>query len=235
MPEKLGRIPKILLVSNQQTTGPLWAFSLQQHKIHVVLEPVPANTLKRWTEESPDLIILDVNLEEAVALDIIRCLRDETVTPILLLFAARTEEFILNAYQAGADDVLLKPVSPSLFQAKVKVWLRRSWSAPAEALSPLSVGGFQLIPAERMVIGRNGKPHQLTSLELRLLYFLMSEAGHVLSTDDLIQRVWGYSGEEDHSMLKNVVYRLRRKIETDPAHPRFLQTVTGAGYKFVPE
>lgn len=235
MPEKLEHIPKVLLVSNQQTTGPLWAFSLQQNRIRVALEPDPVNTLKRWAEESPDLIVLDVSLEETVALDILRSLRDETVTPILLLFAARTEEFLLHAYQAGADDVLVKPVSPSLFQAKVRVWLRRSWSAPVEAMAPISTGGFQLIPSEKMVIGRNGKPHSLTSLELKLLYFLMSEAGRVLTADDLLQRVWGYSGEQDHAMLKNLVYRLRRKIETNPAQPRHLQTVTGAGYKFVPE
>lgn len=235
MPDKLKRIPKILLVTNQQTTGPLWAFSLQQQKFQVAMEPNPSNTLKRWQEESPDLIILDVNLDEAAALDIIRSLRGETVTPIVLLFPARNEEFILHAYHAGADDVLPKPVSPSLFQAKVKVWLRRSWSAPVEAMTSLSVGGFQLIPEEKMVIGRNGRPGTLTNLELRLLYFLMSEAGHVLSSDDLIQRVWGYSEEQDHAMLKNVVYRLRRKIETDPSHPRYLQTVTGVGYKFVPE
>lgn len=235
MSEKPGHIPKVLLVSNQQTTGPLWVFSLQQQKIHVVLEFNPANALKRWAEESPDLIILDVNLEESALLDILRSLRDETVTPILLLFAARTEEFALSAYSAGADDVLPKPVSPSLFQAKVKVWLRRSWSAPVEAMSPVNIGGFQLIPSERMVIGNNGKPHQLTNLELRLLYFLMSEAGHVLTAEDLLQRVWGYSGEEDHAMLKNLVYRLRRKVETDPARPRYIQTVTGVGYKFVAE
>lgn len=235
MPEKLRRIPKVLLVTNQQTTGPLWAFSLQQQKIQVVLEPVPANTLKRWLEESPDLVILDVNLDEDAVLEILRSLRGETTTPIVLLFPARTEEFILKAYHAGADDVLPKPLSPSLFQAKVKVWLRRSWSAPAESMAPLNVGGFQLIPSEKMVLGRNGKAHPLTSLELRLLYFLMSEAGQVLTSDDLIQRVWGYSGEEDNAMLKNVVYRLRRKIESDPSHPRYLQTVTGVGYKFVPE
>jgi DNA-binding response OmpR family regulator len=234
-PDKVEHIPKVLLVSNQQTTGPLWAFSLQQQKIRVALEVEPLNTLKRWMEESPDLIILDVTLDDLVILDILRSLRDETVTPILLLFPARTEEFILNAYRAGADDVLVKPVSPSLFQAKVRVWLRRSWSAPVEMMEPISAGGFQLIPAEKMVIGRNGKPHALTSLELRLLYFLMSEARRVLTADDLIQRVWGYSGEQDHAMLKNLVYRLRRKIETNPAQPRYLQTVTGLGYKFVPE
>ncbi len=234
MPEQLGRIPKVLLVTNQQTTGPLWAFSLQQQKINVVLEPVPANAVRRWSEESPDLIIMDVNLDEGTTLDLIRNLRDETVMPIVLLFPARTEEFVLNAYQAGVDDVLPKPVSPSLFRAKVKVWLRHS-KTPADSLSPVGAGGFQLIPSERMLITRNGKPHPLTSLELRLLYYLMSEADQVLSAEDLIQRVWGYRGEVDHTMLKNVVYRLRRKIEADPAHPRYVQTVTGVGYKFVPD
>ena len=90
MPEKLGLAPKVLIVSNQQTTGPLWVFSLQQQKLNVALESVPANTLSRCESEFPDLIILDLNLPEAQILQLIRDLRAEMLTPILLLAPART-------------------------------------------------------------------------------------------------------------------------------------------------
>src|SRR5512147_1170739 len=101
MPEKLTLGPRVLIVSNQQTTGPLWVFSLQQQSLHVMLEPVPANTLRRCELETPDLIILDINLAETQIIDLIKNLRAEMVTPILLLTSAKAEEFVIEAYNAG--------------------------------------------------------------------------------------------------------------------------------------
>jgi DNA-binding response OmpR family regulator len=233
--EKLELVPKVLIVSNQQTTGPLWVFSLQQQKLNVALEAVPANTLARCEAESPDLIVLDINLSEPQTLELIKTLRAEMVTPIMLLTPSRSEEYMIETYKAGVDDCILKPVSPSLFQAKIKVWLRRSGSLAADALNPLKVGTLQLFPSERMVFLANGAAARLTNLELRLLYYLMSRPGQTVTTEDLNQRVWGYADEADNTMLKNVVYRLRRKIESDPANPLIIQTVTGVGYKLMHE
>ena len=209
MTEKLGSAPKVLIVSNQQTTGPLWVFSLQQQKLHVMLESEPSNTLARWEKEIPDLIIL--------------------LTP------ARGEEFVLEAYQAGVDDCMIKPVSPSLFQAKIKVWLRRSGSISTAILNPLKVGPLQLFPSEKLILLKNGSAVPLTNLELRLLYCLMSQPGQIVTIEELNHRVWGYAAEADNTMLKNVVYRLRRKIEADPANPLIIQTVVGIGYKMAAE
>ena len=235
MAEKLGVTPKVLIVSNQQTTGPLWVFSLQQQKLNVALESVPANTLARCERESPDLIIMDINMPEVQILDLIKGLRAEMLTPILLLAFAHTEEFVIEAYKAGVDDFIPKPVSPSLFQAKVNVWLKRFGSTSADFLNPIKVGTLQLFPAEKMVFLKNGGAARLTNLELRLLYYLMSRPGQVVTIEELNERVWGYSAEADNTMLKNVVYRLRRKIETDPANPLIIQTITGVGYKLAGE
>jgi DNA-binding response OmpR family regulator len=119
--DKLAPGPRVLIVSNQLTTGPLWVFSLQQQNLYVVLEADPANTLKRCEKETPDLIILDINLPEAQTIDLIKRLRTDMITPILLLTQLRSEENLIDAYQAGVDDYMIKPVSPSLFNAKVKV------------------------------------------------------------------------------------------------------------------
>ena len=236
MPDnKLGSTPKVLIVSNQQTTGPLWVFSLQQQKLNVALEAFPANTLARCEAESPDLIILDINLSEAQTLELVRSLRAEMLTPIVLLTPSRTEEHILEAYKAGVDDCMLKPVSPSLFQAKIKVWLRHSVGPSTDNLNPLKVGTLQLFPSEKMVMLKNGGAAHLTNLELRLLYYLMNRPGQIVTIEELNQRVWGYTAEADNTMLKNVVYRLRRKIEADPAKPLIIQTVSGAGYRLAAE
>ena len=235
MPEKLGLTPKVLIVSNQQTTGPLWVFSLQQQKLNVALESEPVNALARCEAESPDLIILDITQSETLTLELIRILRADMLTPIVLLTPARSEEYVIEAYKAGVDDCMLKPVSPSLFQAKIKVWLRRSGSVYADTMSPLKVGTLQLFPAEKMVMLRNGGAMRLTNLELRLLYYLMNRPGQTVTIEELNQRVWGYADEANNTMLKNVVYRLRRKIESDPANPLIIQTVSGAGYRLAAE
>ena len=235
MSEKLGHTPKVLVVSNQQTTGPLWVFSLQQQKLNVLLESDPALALQRCEAESPNLIILDLHLPEAETLELIKSLRAELLTPILLLTPVRSEEYVMQTYNAGVDDCMPKPVSPSLFQAKVKVWLRRFGSLSADNLSTLKVGTLQLFPSERLVMLKNGGVIQLTNLELRLLYYLMNRPGQIVTVEDLNQKVWGYTAEADNTMLKNVVYRLRRKIEADPANPLLIQTVVGVGYKLAAE
>ena len=235
MTEKLATAPKVLIVSNQKTTGPLWVFSLQQQNLNVALESIPANTLARWEKEIPDLIILDINLPEPLTLDLIGNLRAETLVPILLLTPVRSEEYVLEAYKAGVDDCLIKPVSPSLFQAKIRVWLRRSGNISIDVLNPLKVGSLQLFPSERMVFLANGSANRLTNLELRLLYYLMNRPGHTVTIEELNQKVWWYTAEADNTMLKNVVYRLRRKIESDPANPLLIQTVSGVGYRLAGE
>lgn len=235
MPEKASHIPKVLIVSNQQTTGPLWVFSLQQQHLNVVLEAEPSQALQRCEVESPDLIILDLHQSEAETLELIKGLRAELLTPILLLTPVHSESTLLEAYNAGADDCMAKPVSPSLFQAKVRVWLRRFGSLFADQSAPLKVGTLQLFPSERLVMLNNGSVVQLTNLEMRLLYSLMQRPGQIVTIEDLNQRVWGYAAEADNTMLKNVVYRLRRKIEVDPANPLLVQTVVGVGYRLAAE
>jgi len=231
----LGSTPKVLIVSNQQTTGPLWVFSLQQQHLNVALESDPSHTVARWEKENPDLMILDISLPEETTLELIRDLRAETLTPIVLLTPVRSEEHVLEAYKAGVDDCLIKPVSPSLFQAKIKVWLMRSGNIFSDALNPVRVGTLQLFPAEKLVLLKNGGAVRLTNLELRLLYYLMQRPGQIVTIEELNQKVWGYVAEADNTMLKNVVYRLRRKIESDPANPLIIQTIVGTGYRLAAE
>ena len=235
MPEKLGSAPKVLIVSNRPTTGPLWVFSLQQQKLNVALETTPSNAFPRWEKEIPDLILLDMNLPKAPTLELIKSLRGEMLIPILLLASAWSEEDVLEAYQAGIDDYLAKPVSPSLLQAKIQVWLKRSASISIDILNPIKVGTLQLFPSEKTILLKNGGAARLTNLELRLLYYLMNRPGQIVTIGELNQKVWGYSAEADNTMLKNVVYRLRRKIESDPTNPLIIQTIAGMGYRLAAE
>lgn len=225
-------IPKLLIVSNSLHTGPLWAYTLQENNFDVVMENDPAKTLRRWSEENPNLVLFDINTPGAVVLSMIRSLREETNVPLILVTSPKAEEYVLEAYEAGVDECILKPVSPSLFHVKIKAWLRRSWSVPMNVLDPLRVGNVHLIPGERKVVIGDQQPIRLTNLEMRLLYIMMNRPSRTVTTEELVQRVWGYGGEADNAVLKNMIYRLRRKIETDKGNPEIIHTVAGIGYRF---
>ena len=206
-------------------------YTLQQQKIDVVLEHNPSQALERWAKEIPDLILIDINLPTVRVIHLVKQLRNETVIPILVLTRDMNEDDILDTYEVGADECIVKPINPSLFIAKVKAWLRHSWSMPFETLEPLTVGRVKLHPSERTVQIGGYQPVKLTNLEMRVVLSLMTKAGRTLSSDELIQQIWGYTAEGDRSTLKNLVYRLRRKIEDDPAQPQIIQTVGNAGYR----
>jgi two-component system, OmpR family, response regulator MtrA len=227
----MASIPKILIVSDLQTTSPLWAFNITQQRWDITLEPHPAKATQRWAEILPDLIVCDIDSESA-SLELITKLREDAVLPILLLTSNHSDQFLLDVYEAGVDECVLKPIHALLFEAKLKAWLRRSSTVPVDVLDTLKVDDLHLIPSDRAVVLDSRDPIHLTNLELRLLYYLMGRPGRTLTTGELCQRVWSHHSIGDPATLKNLVYRLRRKIEADPANPHYLHTVAGVGYRF---
>lgn len=225
---------RVLLVSDDPEMRGIWAYALRQRRVEVVLAGSARDALDRWAEGTFDLIAIDVCTSQLDGIDLCRRLRAEAANPILLLTPGRNEAHVLETYQAGVDECIVKPVSPSLFLAKIGAWLRHSWTVPAEALNGLQVGDVRLEPARREVVTATGSVVRLTNLEFRLLHFLMVRRGQVLEPDVIIDRVWGYAGGGDSAALKNIVYRLRHKIEPDPSRPRYIQTVAGEGYTFQP-
>jgi DNA-binding response OmpR family regulator len=223
----------VLHVSNDREVGGIWTYALRQMGLTVTEATSAADALARWEQEAFDLIVIDVCGADLDGIELARQLRAEAVNPILLFTSNRDEADTLHAYQVGVDDCVLKPVSPSLFLAKVRAWLRRTWTVPAEALLTLQAGRLSLDPTQRAVVLASGSTAKLTNLEFRLLYLLMSHPGQSLPADTIVDRVWGHGGG-DSVLLKNLVYRLRRKIESDPRQPRYIQTGAGSGYVFSP-
>ncbi len=227
---------KVLLLTDDPETGQIWVHTLAQRGLEVVLVGSIEEALERRADEMFDMMVIDAYTAKLNDLEAIRRLRSEAANPIMLLTPTADETHVLLAYKAGADECVVKPISPPLFAAKVTAWLRRAWTVPARALDNLQVGGLQLVPARREVILSDGSVVKLANLEFRLLHLLMSHAGQVLDSDLIIDRVWGFADNEgDNTLLKNLVYRLRRKIEPDPSEPRYIQTVAGEGYMFQPE
>ncbi|MCJ7536972.1 MAG: response regulator transcription factor [Anaerolineales bacterium] len=227
-----GMQAKVLVISDDHDSARIWCHILNEKNIDATLLGSPEEALQVWSEMIPDLIVIDIYSRGFDGVGLVGQLREQGVMPIILLTAINNETHILEAYQAGVDECVVKPISPTLFQAKVKAWLRRTWSMPAESLDMLQVGGLRLDPTHRQVTTEDERVVKLTNLEFRLLHLLMTHPGWVLTSEDIVQKVWGYHGNGDSSLLKNVVYRLRRKIDPDPGNPRYIHTETGLGYKF---
>jgi len=225
----------VFLVSDDLESARIWAYSLEQAGLEVCQAGFSDKTLQVWSSEYPDLIILEGSHARMDVFTFCRQMRGEAAVPILLLACDPQEAYLMAAYQAGADDCIPPPVSPRLFLAKVKAWLRRAQVLPNAALEAVQAGDFSLDPDRRLLCTPGGQMVKLTHLETRLLYLLMNHPAWTLETDYLVDRVWGHFGDGDSILLKNLVYRLRRKIEPNPSQPCYLLTESSLGYRFRPE
>ncbi|HET9911072.1 MAG TPA: response regulator transcription factor [Anaerolineales bacterium] len=227
---------KILVVDDDRVVADLVVFTVRRAGYEAILASDAASALRRWTEDQPDLILLDINLPGTAQLKdgfaICQHIRSQSDVPIILLTVRGEEDDIVHGLEAGADDYVLKPFSPRQLVARIQAVMRRG--RPMEASSSparLSMDGLDFNPKLREVSFSDGTTKSLTSLENRLLEYLMLNAGHVLTTDDLISDVWGVSGGNSE-MLRQLVRRLRAKIESDPTKPYYIQNLPGLGYAF---
>ena len=190
-----------------------------------------ARILANWTELPADLIILAGG--EAVEVEAqIAAVRGVTEVPLVVLVDPPAEARLLALLRGGADVVLARPVSPQLLAEYARVVLRRSGAVPAFMLPRLDLEEISLDPATRTVAVSGREPCRLTQLEFRLLYVLMTKREQVVATEAIVERVWGYAGEGDRELVRGLVSRLRHKIEPDPDKPRFIETLSGVGYRF---
>jgi len=219
---------RALVVDDDRVLADVVAFTLRREGYEVLLAYDGAAGFQRWSEEQPDLVILDVNMPKMDGFEVCRRIRAQSDIPILLLTVRGAEDDIVNGLEMGADDYIVKPFSPRQLVARTKAILRRAGgrSSPVE----LRVGDIQLTPGRREVtFDLDGRVISLTPLENRLLECLMVNAGQVLTFDIIIDYVWG-PASADRDMLRQLVHRLRTKLEPNPAEPMYIQTVPGLGY-----
>ena len=218
---------KVLIADDDADLRDLIAFALTQAGYLVVRAGDGAAALAAFAAESPDLVILDINMPHASGFQVCEAIRERSAVPVMMLTVRGEEEDLVRALELGADDYLTKPFSPRTLLARVKALLRR---AGMEASAPLAAGRVALDLEEHTVRVGGGAPVRLTKLELRLLQMLLAHAGHSVNSERLLLHVWGHKSGGDRQLLKQLVHRLRQKIETDPAAPALLRTAA-AGYK----
>ena len=182
-----------------------------------------------------DLIVLDLMLPGLDGVTVCRAVRRDTPnkdTPILMLTARRDESDKVLGLESGADDYLTKPFGIREFIARVRALLRRTAATTRPTSGrPVTAGSLTIDPARRQV-RLDGRDVELTANEFELLYLLAGNKGIVFSREALMSRIWGEDTHVTDRSVDTLVKRVRRKIEADPAEPRFVITVWGTGYKF---
>jgi DNA-binding response OmpR family regulator len=220
---------KVLVADDDADLRELIAFTLAGAGYLVVKAADGSSAVRRFEEELPDLAVLDINMPGLSGFQVCEAIRARSRVPVMMLTVRGEEADLVRALDLGADDYLTKPFSPRTLLARIKALMRR---AGLESSSPLSAGRVALDLEEHTVRIGQAEAVRLTKLELRLLQMLLANAGHTISSDRLLVQVWGHRSGGDRQLLKQLVHRLRQKIEPDPAAPALLRT-SAAGYKLV--
>ncbi len=218
---------KALVVDDDRVLAELVTFALHREGFEVIQAYDGEVALRRWAEEEPDVIVLDVNMPKVDGFAVCRRIRAEDETPIIMLTVRGDEDDIVRGLELGADDYIPKPFSPRQLVARIHAVLRRAGRTPTSAVR--QVGQLTLDPSRREVQVGSSDAISLTPLECQLLELLMLNVGHVLTHNAIIDHVWGPEGA-DRDMLRQVVHRLRDKIEPDSSEPIYIETVSGLGY-----
>ena len=189
--------------------------------------------LEQATTESFDLVILDVMLPGKSGFDVCRDLRQKGFQkPILMLTARGQVTDKVVGLKLGADDYLTKPFEMMELLARIEALLRRAPSGETTPIGTYRFGGIE-IDFRRAEVSRDGKPVELSALELKLLRYFIEHRGATLSRDELLNQVWGYDAMPHSRTVDVHVSWLRQKIENNPSHPEFIVTIHRLGYKFV--
>ena len=225
---------KALVVDDDRILSDLLAFTLRKEGFEVFQSFDGPSALSAWESEQPDIVVLDVNLPKTVpAMDgfaVCEKIREVSETPVILLTVRNDEDDIVLGLKLGADDYVLKPFSPRQLVARVRTVLRRSGKAsfPAQRL----LGPLVFDPGKREIQFPAGKSVTLTLLESRLLDCLSLRENHYVTIDELIAEIWGH-GKGNREMLRQLVRRLRSKIEIGESRDVSIANLPGLGYSLL--
>jgi two-component system response regulator MtrA len=224
----------LLIVEDDPSLREVIRLGLEGDGFRVVTAQDGPSALLTFARHDPDLVLLDVMLPGLDGIAVCRELRRVSLVPIVMLTARASTSDVVEGLEAGADDYVTKPFEFPELVARVRSALRRasatqSGSVPP-ATGPLTLGPLTVDPAA-FSVRRDSQEIPLTVTEFRLLYELARHAGQVLTRDQLLESVWGYTYLGDSRLVDVHVQRLRAKVEEDAAHPTLVQTVRGVGYR----
>ena len=224
-------MPTILLVEDELTLSETLRYNLEREGYSVLVAADGVHGLELARREQPDLLILDIMLPRLDGFSVCRILRQESDLPILMLTARQDEVDRIAGLELGADDYVAKPFSLGELLARVRAIMRRSDRQPTASREVLDAGALRVDTGSRRA-WRAGAELALSQKEFDLLTCLLRNRGIALSRDVLLERVWGYDFLGDSRTVDVHIRWLREKVELDPGHPAYIQTVRGVGYRF---
>jgi DNA-binding response OmpR family regulator len=224
---------KILVVDDDRDMVDLLTYWLKSYGYEIVRAFDGEQAVARWRESKPDLVILDVEMPKFDGFEVCRRMSGESTALVLFLTCRDKDVDEVRALDLGGDDYLRKPFSPRQLLAHIRALTRRAASAPHVNTSSLVSVGPIALDSMRHEATRNGIKVRLTPTESRLLHLLLTHTGQVLTTDLIVERVWGYDDAGDTGLVKTHIRHLRQKVEPEPNTPQFIVTVPGVGYTFM--
>jgi len=226
-----GIVIKILVVEDDPDALDLAAYALRRERFVVLEAGDGAQAIRRWKADRPDLVVLDLGLPGLDGFEVLRRIRAEEQTPVLVLTGRRDSHDMLRTFNLGTDDFLAKPFEFRELVARIRALLRRAKVAPVEAAEPsVQVDGLKLDPETYEVTWKTSCI-RLTPTEFRILYLLVTNAGHVVPSSRLYTYVWGSEGA-DANALRSHMSHLRRKLESHGDVPGDISSVPTVGYIF---
>ena len=229
----MRNVPEILIVEDDPQIRRFLRATLtaEQYRFHEAVTATEA--LAQAAARQPDLILLDLGLPDRDGLEVILQVRQTSSTPIIVLSARGQEKDKVDALDRGADDFVSKPFAVGELLARIRAALRRAATIGDGASATVFRTGNIEVDLEKRVVLVGGAEVHLTPIELRLLQVLIRHAGKVITQRQLLVEVWGPQHSEQAQYLRVYMAQLRRKLEAEPARPRFLLTEPGVGYRLL--
>jgi two-component system, OmpR family, KDP operon response regulator KdpE len=189
--------------------------------------------LQKVREELPDLVVLDVMMPSVDGFEALERIREFSSVPVVMLTVKGDEPDLIRGLDLGADDYMTKPFSPRELSSRIRAVLRRVETTTVQSEEPLLIDDDLQIDFPRREVIVRGERIKLRPTEYRLLLHLVENAGWIVQHETLLSKVWGPEYRDDSQLLRLYVTYLRKKIESDPANPRYILTERGVGYRFV--
>jgi two-component system KDP operon response regulator KdpE len=224
---------RILVVDDEERMVRFIRLNLEHDGFRVIEAFNGTQAINKIRNSIPDLVLLDVMMPDLDGFEVLKIIREVSTVPVIMLTAKGEENDRVRGLELGADDYITKPFSPRELVSRVKAVLRRTETPSTSMHGLIEVDDRLKMDFDRREIWVDGKLIKLRPTEYRLLYHLVQNAGWVVTHDQILTKVWGYEYRDEPHYVRLYINYLRKKIEEDPANPKYILTERGIGYRFV--